>query len=89
MPPEKKGRLSGAKPVADRPAGSRASQVGQEGGEVLGEVYFELRPVGNYMRVDAIHAATGTETYVLGPLNSSRSNLKMLALRKLKRMLKR
>ena len=36
------------------------------------------------MRVNAIDAATGRETYVLGPLNASRANLQMLALRKLK-----
>ncbi len=50
----------------------------------LGEVYFEFRPIGNYMRVNAIHAATGFETFVLGPLTANRSDLQMLALRKLK-----
>ena len=61
----------------------RAS-AGNQGEGGLGEVYFEFRPVGNYMRVNAIHAATGRETFALGPLNASRSDLQRLALRKLK-----
>ncbi len=60
-----------------------------EGDDSLGEVYFEFRPIGNYMRVTAIHAKTGKETYVLGPLNTPRGNLQMLALRKLKTVLDR
>jgi hypothetical protein len=40
------------------------------------------------MRVNAIHAASGREVFVLGPLTASRGDLKMLALRKLKNSLK-
>ena len=50
----------------------------------LGEVFFEFRPVGNYMRVNVIHAKTGYETFVLGPRNAGHEDLKLLALRKLK-----
>ena len=85
MPPEKDRRISDAKCSA----GAHASQSDQQGAGELGDVYFEFRPVGNYMRVDAIHAATGTETYVLGPLHTSQNSLKMLALRKLKLVIQR
>jgi len=49
----------------------------------LGEVLFEFRPVGAYMRVNVIHAASGFETFVLGPLTASHGDLERLALRKL------
>jgi Domain of unknown function (DUF6898) len=74
---------------SSNPAGRNRSVRGASGnsgnwGEGdLGEVYFEFVPVGNYMRVNAIHAATGTETFALGPLNASRSDLQRIALRKL------
>ncbi len=64
-----------------------AGNAGNWGDGNLGEVYFEFRPIGNYMRVNAIHAATGQETFVLGPLTASRGDLQMLAMRKLKRTL--
>ena len=72
-------------PPNDRkPARGAAGNAGNRGEGDLGEVYFEFRPVGNYMRVNAIHAATGHETFVLGPLTANRNDLQMLALRKLK-----
>ena len=49
----------------------------------IGEVFFEFRPVNAYMRVNVIHAATGFETFVMGPRNMSATLLKGLALRKL------
>ncbi len=69
------------------PDGDRRGAAGNGGNRdslELGEVYFEFRPVGAYMRVNAIHARTGTETFVLGPLNASRNDLQRLALRKLR-----
>ncbi len=66
---------------------ARSRGPASQGQDGLGEVYFEFRPVGSYMRVNAIHAATGQETFVLGPLNASRTDLQMLALRKLKNLI--
>ena len=72
-------------PPNDRkPVRGAPGNAGNWGERDLGEVYFEFRPVGNYMRVNAIHAATGFETFVLGPLTANRSDLQTLALRKLK-----
>ncbi len=80
-------RQTGVRGGADRRTVGKG-EAGQGDGD-LGEVFFEFRPIGNYMRVDAIHARTGTETYVLGPLNAPSSTLQMLALRKLKTVLDR
>ena len=75
-------RWNFAVPPSDRkPARGAAGSWGERD---LGEVYFEFRPVGNYMRVNAIHAATGFETFVLGPLTANRGDLQTLAWRKLK-----
>jgi hypothetical protein len=54
------------------------------GNDAPEEVYFEFTPVGNVVKVVAIHAGTGTEVSVLGPTSASRSDLQGLALRKLK-----
>ncbi len=67
-----------------KPARRASGNTANRGDGDLGEVYFEFRPVGNYMRVTAIHAATGFETFVLGPLAANRTDLQTLALRKLK-----
>jgi hypothetical protein len=55
----------------------------------LGEVYFEYRYVGTAVRVAAVHAATGTETVVMGPAHASTADLERLALGKLKAVLAR
>ncbi len=87
MPPDSR-RRTGARGEADRRRASGRGET-EQGERDLGEVFFEFRPIGNYMRVDAIHARTGTETYVLGPLNTPSSTLQMVALRKLKTVLDR
>ena len=60
-------------------------RIDQDRIAALGEVLFEFRPVGAYMRVNAIHVATGREIFVLGPLNARRGDLQLLAMRKLAR----
>jgi hypothetical protein len=54
-----------------------------------GEVLFEYQRVGAYMKVTAIHAATGTEVSVAGPATGSRELLTRTALNKLKYVLNR
>jgi hypothetical protein len=53
----------------------------------LGDVYLEFVAVGSSMKVMAIHAATGTEVVVIGPVSAARSDLERLAVQKLKRRL--
>ena len=55
----------------------------------LGEVYFEYRYVGATVRVAAVHAATGTETVVMGPAHAATADLERLALGKLRASLAR
>jgi hypothetical protein len=55
----------------------------------IGEVYFEYRSIGATVRVAAVHAATGTETVVMGPANASTADLERLALGKLRARLAR
>ncbi len=81
MPPDD--RRTGRSPVNPGNRGT-AGNAGSWGQGDLGEVYFEFRPVGSYMRVNAIHAETGCEIFVLGPLNTNRNDLQLLALRKLR-----
>jgi hypothetical protein len=52
--------------------------------EPAGEVYFELRSIGNAVKVTAIHAATGVEVSVMGPASAAQADLQRLALRKLR-----
>lgn len=54
-----------------------------------GEVLFEFQRVGMYMKVTAIHAATGTEVSVAGPATGSQELLRRTALNKLKYVLSR
>jgi hypothetical protein len=54
------------------------------GNDAPEEVYFEFTPVGNVVKVAAIHSATGTEVSVLGPASASQADLQGLALRKLR-----
>jgi len=46
--------------------------------EDLGEVYFEFRTIGATVRVAAVHAATGTETVVIGPAHARPADLQRL-----------
>lgn len=50
----------------------------------LREVLFELRPVGNLMRVTAIDPGTGTEVITVGDPQAGRETLERIATRKLK-----
>jgi uncharacterized protein DUF6898 len=52
------------------------------------EVYFEFTPVGNSVRVAAVHAASGVEVTVVGPASAAQSDLERLALQKLRARLK-
>lgn len=47
------------------------------------EVYFELYPVGDSMKVSAIDSATGIEVSIVGPANLPQSELERVALNKL------
>jgi len=47
------------------------------------EVFFELRRIGNSVKVTAIDGATGVEVSTLGPVAAGEHGLKMAALRKL------
>ena len=48
-----------------------------------GEVLFEMRRIGNSVRVSAIHVASDTEVVLVGPPAAGEYGLKMAALRKL------
>jgi hypothetical protein len=75
---------SSGRPRPPQTARGAAGNSGYWDDHNLGEVLFEFRPVGTYMRVNVIHGQTGFETFVMGPRNTSQQELKMLALRKLK-----
>ncbi len=47
------------------------------------EVLFEMRRIGNSVRVSAIHVASDTEVVLVGPPGAGEHGLKMAALRKL------
>jgi hypothetical protein len=53
------------------------------------EVYFEITVVGGHAKVTAIDGVTGTEVMVLGPANAAESELKRLAVAKLRARLAR
>ncbi|WOF74039.1 hypothetical protein QMT40_001685 [Parvibaculaceae bacterium PLY_AMNH_Bact1] len=65
-------------PESDRP-GTRP--VGR--GDESREVYFELYPVGDSMKVSAIDSATGTEVSIVGPAKLPQAELERVALNKL------
>lgn len=52
-----------------------------------GGVYLEFVRLGNAVRVNAVDAATGIETFITGPLNAPRVELERLAVARLKRLL--
>ncbi len=53
------------------------------------EVLFEMRAVGNAVKVSAIDPITNTEISIVGPATASPYTLKMNALRKLKSVLRK
>jgi hypothetical protein len=52
-----------------------------------GGVLFEFVQMGQVMRVAAIDEVTGTEVFVITPVNASRLQMERVALAKLKRKL--
>jgi hypothetical protein len=55
----------------------------------LSEVLFEVRGIGNAVKVAAIDPHTNIEVCVVGPATASEYTLKMNALRKLKSVLRK
>jgi len=51
------------------------------------EVLFEFVVQGNVVKATAIHAATGTEASIVGPVSAPRETLTQAALRKLQYVL--
>jgi len=47
------------------------------------EVYVEFIPVGAYVKVSAVDAASGTEVSIVGPSNASPAELEANVMRKL------
>lgn len=70
----------GAKLGVRRKSPSSESQGGRE----AREVYFELYPVGDSMKVSAVDGATGTEVSIVGPANLPQAELERVALNKLR-----
>ncbi|MBX7198537.1 MAG: hypothetical protein K1X51_04100 [Rhodospirillaceae bacterium] len=54
-----------------------------------GEVLFEVRQVGNAVKVSAIDPVTNTEVCVVGAVTTSPYTLKMNAVRKLRMVLRK
>lgn len=50
----------------------------------LGRVYFEMREVGNYVRVSAIDPITNTEVHIAGDPTAGQEALKRIAIKKLR-----
>jgi hypothetical protein len=48
-----------------------------------GEILFELRQIGQVVKVSAIHVDSGTEVSLAGPVAAGEHGLKQAALRKL------
>ena len=48
-----------------------------------GEVLFEIKRIGNVMKVSAVHVDTNTEVSLAGPPAAGEHGLKMAAMRKL------
>lgn len=53
------------------------------------EVIFEMRPVGNIMRVSAMDVATMTEVSIQGPVNAGEAVLQKNALARLEYVLRK
>lgn len=59
----------------------KGGSSGTDGG--AREVYFELYPVGDSMKVSAVDGATGTEVSIVGPAKLPQAELERVALNKL------
>lgn len=55
----------------------------------LGEVYIEFFPQGSYVKVNAICANTGFEVSVVGDARATEQELKMIAVRKLRYVMRK
>jgi hypothetical protein len=55
----------------------------------IGEVLFEVRAIGNAVKVSAIDPVSNVEVCVVGSVHTSPYSLKMNALRKLKSVLRK
>lgn len=53
----------------------------------VGEVLFEFRQLGAQIRVAAIDPVTGTEVVIMAPRSASRSDMRRVAIAKLRRRL--
>jgi hypothetical protein len=53
-----------------------------------GGIYFEFTPIGASVKVVAIDAATGTEVSVVGPARAAQTDLRRLAMQKLRARLR-
>ncbi|MGD9965567.1 MAG: serine hydroxymethyltransferase [Hyphomonadaceae bacterium] len=51
------------------------------------DVIFEITRIGDIQRVAAVHVATGTEVIVQAPASAALADVRILALRKLERVL--
>lgn len=51
--------------------------------QIFGEIYFEFKVLGAFVRVSAIDAATGTEVVVMGPASGRQADLERVARAKL------
>ena len=56
-------------------------------GDVTGEVLFEFARIGNAVRVSALHVASNTEVFIMGPATAPQQALCNTALQKLKYVL--
>ncbi len=75
--------------VRPKPPQSESSEVPSSGRAAAPrEVYFELYPVGDSMKVSAVDSATGTEVSIVGPANLSKAELEHVALNKLRYVMK-
>lgn len=54
-----------------------------------GEIYFEHTVIGRAVKVSAIHADSGTEVSITGPIHTTQQELERVALQKLLRALER
>lgn len=62
---------------------------GRELDPEMGEVLFEVKVVGNAVKVSALDPLSNTEVCVVGSVHASPYSLRMNALRKLKSVLRR
>lgn len=54
-----------------------------------GEIYIEYTQVGQIIKVTAIDATTGIEAVIMGPASTEQSQLKKIAVQKLKMIMKK